>query len=610
MNVNKCLTIYKGTPSEGNVVTTVIKTIKYTSEEFVEGGKVLSFSLDNELFLEDGQLYTLHIPEKVFAARTKSANFSTTWNKEQDIVFYGKSSDIPVLRLESVSPSDGTDLSEIESIIFTFNEEVSLSSNAKANLYDNDDEILASSNLVIDSNDAKIVSCNFENQSLYISHSYKLVIESNSIFLKDSESSYSEISVNYKGTAYKYYSYGRISPSNNSEVSYLTEINVPLRYDSDYTVGRSKAPKAYLYEGDSTEPLATINCENGIDAKSWVIPVWNFDLKPSSTYRVVIPADQCTPWYTDESGILREVKDTSNPELVLNYTTPAELVMPTPVSMASSTPADNAELSTLGDVKVNFSSFSFNDVSYNVVLTDASNNKIYLYQGENTEPIAEIEVKLVANGENNVGIESVNPSDCILYKGVDYRLVVPAGMFTCSLSNLAPYVKNEEYTINIKGATRTEFDVTYQITDGASMTTTVSKGSTPTFKVTAPEDWKVESVKFNGEAVELVNDEYTTPAIEDDATIEVEYAYAVDIQFLDISTGVNNINVDGSDYTVSKEGDYVVISNVAKGDLITVYTVNGMQIASHTANDDTVKILLSSGIYIIRVNNVTFKIQH
>lgn len=201
-----------------------------------------------------------------------------------------------------------------------------------------------------------------------------------------------------------------------------------------------------------------------------------------------------------------------------------------------------------------------------------------------------------------------------LDKGVEYTVVLPQGSVAHTENeNLV----NNEYSVKINGLAEdavTEYiSIDLTIDDFASATYRMVKGEPTVINVKGADNWELASLTLNGtDVTDKVTEAglYEVPALDADATLDAKFEYAEEIQFMDLTTGVDTINVDGSNYTVGKDGDYVVIYNAAKGDLITVYTVGGMQMASHVADNDTVKILLPGGIYIVRINNVTFKIQH
>lgn len=201
-----------------------------------------------------------------------------------------------------------------------------------------------------------------------------------------------------------------------------------------------------------------------------------------------------------------------------------------------------------------------------------------------------------------------------LDKGVEYTVVLPQGSVAHTENeNLV----NNEYSVKINGLAEeavTEYiSIDLTIDDFASATYRMVKGEPTVINVKGADNWELASLTLNGtDVTDKVTEAglYEVPALDANATLDAKFEYAEEIQFMDLTTGVDTINVDGSNYTVGKDGDYVVIYNANKGDLITVYTVGGMQMASHVADNDTVKILLPGGIYIVRINNVTFKIQH
>lgn len=603
------LTIFEGSSTEGTPLCTVIK-MTYAGQEGFETGGSITIDLDKEYVLSPDQLYTIQIPAKAF--RLVPADGTVTILADiplTEYTFYGRDAKEELLWI-SQTPSSENPISELDDLLLTFNQSIQLNQNAMASLYE-DDNLIKQVNLSLLEENDKIVVADFNNEILYNSHQYTVRIPENSIL--SNGNGYRKIELNFNGASYKYYSYGRIAPANNSTVSYIGNVTIPLRFENGYNLGRAKAPKAYLYEGEATEPISTFDCGTGDDAKSWTIPVWNFELKPSTEYRVVIPAEQVSPWETTDTGGLREVKDTTNPELVLNYTTPA-VIEPLPrQSFKSVTPDVTEPIENLTSLRVDFEPYFFEDVFYYPVfpttLTEGYNLVKFVDVTTGDESSFPVEIKW--DDANNYWLENSAEINYTLLKDHDYQVVIPAGMFRCRLAELGDNSANEEYAINFKGATRTEFDVTFILAEVGSMKSIVAAGKTVTVDLEGTEDWKVSAVIFNGEAVETEGSTYTTPAIEDDATVEVEYEYAREIDY-NFTTGVDMTEI--CPYGVVSEGENLIITGVQPGDAIAIYTTGGLKVADLPTvpqNMDRVAVSLPTGqAYIILINGKSLKFLH
>lgn len=729
MGKNMMLKAYKGNSTDGELIFSLNQYVDVDTDDCPLGANSISFKLDKEYILEPDQEYTLHIPGDIFSLTATDGSYTVLATlPETDIHFWGEVASADELIWEGQTPENNSFLTELGELQLSFNSDIETSPNAEAMLYEGED-LLKSVTLSVSAEDAKMAVADFSGEVLYYSHKYTVKVPENSILAKGTTNGYREIELNYDGASYNYLSYGRISPR-QGEVNYLATINVPIVCETGFGLGRAKAPTAYLYKDGVEEPIQTVKCTLGIDGKSWEIPFYNFNLDPSSTYNVVMPAHQFSIWKTLESGGYNEVKDTSNPELTLTYTTPAEITLPDPIQFGTSDPANGASLEKLEKIKVNFDRYTFDEQSYYPYFAsstlEAGWNIVHLYKDGSEEPIADIEVDVKWDDNNNYWLESVNPINATLYEGQNYKVVIPAGMFIASEEKLAPISANKEYEIALQGATPTvsalglAFDnaglvasalcvvsfstsdevtvaadakmqllngeetvaetaiyVAYEgekyrayadfgnfklaegieytvvlpaaslyaadgIVNNEQMTATVSglpvvvvptynnvdltvngcvksqyvveTGKSVEIEVSPLNtDWELATLTLDGTDVTeaVVDGKYVVESVEADLDLAAEFAYAHEITY-DYTSGIDAPY--DSPYSVRSEGGNLVISGVQGGDVIAVYSVNGMKMSNLPAVPDgknEVSISLQTGnVYIVLINNVSLKIQH
>lgn len=147
--------------------------------------------------------------------------------------------------------------------------------------------------------------------------------------------------------------------------------------------------------------------------------------------------------------------------------------------------------------------------------------------------------------------------------------------------------------------------VSIRMTDGQKVSYMAPNHSYTTFGVAAPENWVVESVEIDGVSLD-VEAGYSVVTDNQDINVEVALAYADEVVFVDSTTGV--VAIDAKVNIAVSDGK-VVISNVSVGDNIAVYTVGGLRMAGHAAQDTQVEFTLPAGIYIVTVNNSAAKVQ-
>lgn len=147
-------------------------------------------------------------------------------------------------------------------------------------------------------------------------------------------------------------------------------------------------------------------------------------------------------------------------------------------------------------------------------------------------------------------------------------------------------------------------NVNVEIVDGQAYSFTLPNETESTFALNLPENWKVESVELNGEAVEAAPN-YTVAAAGEDMDYVFTVAYDGDIQFIDSTTGL--VEIDAKVKICVVEGKIRIEGTVA-GDQITVYNMGGLLVGSYTAQNTALEIALPAGTYVVLVNQSAVKV--
>lgn len=572
-----------------------------------------TFSFDNPVILEEGVEYELYIPDLSFVACDGVKSYGDYYDQPISITIMGGKSTQPVLIMESCTPESATSLDALDVVRWKFNEKVAIDQDAKAKLFivGNVDAV-AEVPLYIDV-DENTVCADFQKYILYNSYQYRVEIDRNVISMQSNpEVTFGEISVNYSGASYRYFGYGRILPSNNSEVDYLARITVPVKLEAgaEY-IGRDFKPTIRMYkvEGEERKLISdAVDCGMTEDTKGFYINIFDFALEPSSTYQIEVDKDSFHLWSMETQAPLR---DTSNEALTLTYTTPAEITPLAVQEFGDVTPSATEPMEKLESFKVMLAPYTFESTFYYpIFLSPLSENYnvVSVVDVTDNKEVATFKVDIRWDNENYYWLENTEPLDVTLLRDHSYEVRVPAGMVGCRYEPIRELTANKEFAVTYSGAYSPYCQFTYSAEGLSDMTTSIAKGSTVTVEVTPAENFKVESVSFNGEDATLSGDSFTTPVLDtDEARLEVTFAYDGTVVF-DFTNGVES--VDGCPYKVWNDTDHIVIENVKAGADIKVYSVAGVEIAATTAGDDIVKISVLPGVYVIVIDNVALKIRH
>ena len=137
--------------------------------------------------------------------------------------------------------------------------------------------------------------------------------------------------------------------------------------------------------------------------------------------------------------------------------------------------------------------------------------------------------------------------------------------------------------------------------EGGRVKMPVTKGTSYAMVIEAENGWMINTVTYDGQDVtEQVKDgAYTTPTMNASATLRIAFESVTNVHDAYAS---ENVKVYG-------QGNDIVVTNVEPGDIINVYTTNGILVNSHVADSNKVSISVSStAAYIVKAGGKTLKI--
>lgn len=205
-----------------------------------------------------------------------------------------------------------------------------------------------------------------------------------------------------------------------------------------------------------------------------------------------------------------------------------------------------------------------------------------------------------------------------MHQGEELTITLPAGtLYYLTDSD----IRNEEISISFKGidskpeVQEPEFVATSVDINGFHSTSLEAvKGRKLNISLIPDGNWVVTSLTRDGNDVLPFLQEndgvYTTPALTGDTKIAATIEYD-GVIINDIASEV--VEIPETSVKVYSDGEHIVIDGISAGDVVAVYSTNGMKIAEQTMNisDRAMQITIAKGqIYIVRVNDKAVKIQH
>lgn len=163
-------------------------------------------------------------------------------------------------------------------------------------------------------------------------------------------------------------------------------------------------------------------------------------------------------------------------------------------------------------------------------------------------------------------------------------------------SNITSSVK-----VTVKETPKDECRITFNISNYGLFTLDTKPGNVISVDYSPYSNiWRVTTFSFNGTEIMPSEGKYTTPIIENDATINIDLEIVLDI--IGEISNTNNV-VFKDDINVELIGEKLNIKGLKNGDNVDIYLINGMKIYSERINmDGSMSISLPKNTYIISIN--------
>ena len=181
----------------------------------------------------------------------------------------------------------------------------------------------------------------------------------------------------------------------------------------------------------------------------------------------------------------------------------------------------------------------------------------------------------------------------VTYNGADVTSQLVNFQYTTPAINanatLVVTFKKTQYLLSIKSA------------ESGAVNLLCEYGATPSFNFIAYSGWKVNTLMYNGADItnSLTNGVYKVPAVTADALLTVSFEQANALQVLSVS----NVKV----YTHSDE---IIVEGSGSGETITLFTINGKQLASQKSQGERIAIQAQKDrVYLVKTEGRTFKVM-
>lgn len=189
-----------------------------------------------------------------------------------------------------------------------------------------------------------------------------------------------------------------------------------------------------------------------------------------------------------------------------------------------------------------------------------------------------------------------------------YTFIIPRSSFAMGTEFNSDL--NRAMTIDYQVVKLPKVAVNVELVNFAKTSFEVLEGRDATVTLQPVDDWKLASLTLNGKDVtgDVEANAYTIKNIAEESSLVATYEYAQEVEIIE-TAGI--VSVEGHDYSVSNNGEFIKIENLREGDVVKVYTVNGMAIAQFTASKDIAEISAPQGqIYVVMINNTAVKVRH
>lgn len=143
---------------------------------------------------------------------------------------------------------------------------------------------------------------------------------------------------------------------------------------------------------------------------------------------------------------------------------------------------------------------------------------------------------------------------------------------------------------------------TISSSEGGSLKQEIPVGSSTAYQIFPTENWKINTITFNGVDVtsELVDNQYTTPAITENSILSVV--------FVKSDEGIHTSMASQIKVYASQKN--IIVKGTTVDTPIQIYSTSGQMIHSTRSGDDVTTIALAeSGVYLIKIENNTYKVN-
>lgn len=251
-------------------------------------------------------------------------------------------------------------------------------------------------------------------------------------------------------------------------------------------------------------------------------------------------------------------------------------------------------------------------LSYNYVpyIEDAEGNKVAQIDMDSQEQFDAngVNLKDIPMDQEVLGVKATfHLKEAITTPGA-YKFIIPRAALAIGTQFDSDYNRYQEIAYTVVKMPKAKVNV--ELVNFGTTSFEVLQGKNATVTLTPAEDWKLATLKCNDNDVtaDVKDGAYTIAAIEEDANIVATFEFAHEVKVIETS-GV--VAVDGRDLKVSSDAENITIEGLAEGDVVKVFTLNGMNIVNTTATQDIMKISAPAGdVYVVMINKTAFKIKH
>ena len=148
--------------------------------------------------------------------------------------------------------------------------------------------------------------------------------------------------------------------------------------------------------------------------------------------------------------------------------------------------------------------------------------------------------------------------------------------------------------------TQPKFDLTIK-TEQGEIIMTLPKDKSIELGLSGNDAWKIDQLIWNDTDIteSYQNGILKTPEIIENSVLTIVFKSLTDVKTIKASSNIK----------ISTTNNSISIRNIEKGNIITLYSINGKTIYNAVSNSDVIKLdNLQNGVYIIKIDDETFKV--